>query len=222
MPAVALVVAYVLFIIIFAVGVCWLWPDFVDCTDPPQIRLVLHIILALETLAEVSFCCLDLVKPWMMILIVLCNGWGLLDAFLRFPIVHDLDSLFTLKQVLLVTLKLSGYALGFRNIGKHVGWFVLIVLCCVFLVPILWLTALPIGDVSSYHQKHNAVDVDIAVRLWRACSHAPERAAAAARCRSMGRQTLVLLVKACPCLKGPVLRCDPSLVRMLAPGGRAV
>mmetsp|Transcript_127445 Transcript_127445/g.318201 ORF Transcript_127445/g.318201 Transcript_127445/m.318201 type:complete len:223 (-) Transcript_127445:114-782(-) len=222
MPAVALVAAYVVFIILFAVGICWLWPDFVDCSDPPQIRWALHLILALLTLMEVSIWLSGVLKPWMILVILLCNGWGLWDAFLRFPIVHDLDSLFSLKQVCLVTLKLCGYALGFRNVGKYVGWFVLIVLCCVFLVPILWLTALPIGDVTSYHQKHDAVDMDIAVRLYRACCNPTDRAAAVARCRAKARSTLVVLVQACPCLKGPALRWDPSLARMVAQGGRAV
>lgn len=222
MPAAALVAAYVIFIILFAVGVCWLWPDFVDCSDPPQIRAALHVILAVLTLLEVGIWLFGALKPWMILVILLCNGWGLLDAFLRFPIVHDLDSLFSLKQVGLVTLKLCGYALGFRNVGKYVGWFVLVVLCCVFLVPILWMTALPIGDVNSYHQKHGAVDVDIAVRLYRACCNPTDRAAAGARCRAQVRWLLVLLVQACPFLKGPAVRWDPSLARVVTPGGRAV
>jgi len=210
-----LITAYIAFIIFFAVGVCWLWPDFVDYSDPPRIRAVLHWILAVETLVELSIWLGGVVKPWVLVVILVCNGWGLLDAFLRFPVVHDLDSLFSLKQVLLITVKLAGYALGFRNVAKYVGWFILLVLCCVFLLPILWLTALPIGDVTSYHQKHDVVDTDLAVRAWRACCSKPERAAHAARLRVSCKRAVVVLVGVCPCLRSAALRLDPSLARLL-------
>ena len=95
-----------------------------------------------------------------------------------------------------------GYLLGFRSLTKHLAWVVLILLLNagalepetagavglleVCTVPIVWLTALPIGDVNSYHQKHDVpsaelslergrgkrgekvprTDQDLALRLW--------------------------------------------------------
>lgn len=220
MTVVFLLVAYFIFILFFAVGACWFWPDFVDSNDPPQIRMALHTLLAVETALEVAIWASGMVRPWVLAVIFVANVWGMLDAFLRFPVVHDIDSLFGLKQVILITLKLIGYAIGFHNVGKYVGWFVLIILCCVFTVPILWLTALPIGDVTSYHQKHDRVDVDLAVRLWHVVRHKEERAMAAIRCKNVLRKMLVFVATGAPFLRSMILRWDPSLARALrkAPG----
>mmetsp|Transcript_71553 Transcript_71553/g.190308 ORF Transcript_71553/g.190308 Transcript_71553/m.190308 type:complete len:222 (-) Transcript_71553:118-783(-) len=215
MIAVGLLIAYCLFILVFAIGVCWLWPDFVDSTEPPRIRSVLHAILALQTVVELGVWSWGAVRPWVLAVVLLTNGWGMLDAFLRFPVVHGIDSLFGLKQVLLIIAKLTGYALGFRSVSRHVGWFVLLILVCVFTLPILWLTALPIGDLTSYHQKHDAVDVDVALRLWRVVSDPRDRAVAAAHGKLQCRRAVVALVHCLPFLKGPVLRLDPSLARTL-------
>mmetsp|Transcript_18216 Transcript_18216/g.53079 ORF Transcript_18216/g.53079 Transcript_18216/m.53079 type:complete len:222 (-) Transcript_18216:14-679(-) len=215
MIAVGIIIAYLVFILVFAIGVCWLWPDFVDNNEPPRIRFALHCILFIQTAAELSMWFGGALKPWMLALVIFANFWGMLDAFLRFPIVHDIDSLFGLKQVLVIALKLTGYALGFRNVGKHVGWFVLSILCCVFTVPILWLTALPIGDITSYHQKHDAVDVDIAVRLWRVLRNPHDRSAALVQAKVLCRRSAVALVRLCPGLRPAALRLDPSLARVL-------
>mmetsp|Transcript_58415 Transcript_58415/g.117000 ORF Transcript_58415/g.117000 Transcript_58415/m.117000 type:complete len:222 (-) Transcript_58415:121-786(-) len=216
MIAVALLVAYCVFILAFAIGVCWLWPDFVDSSDPPRVRTALHMILLAEMALEVGVWFWGAVRPWVLVVIIITNGWGMFDAFLRFPAVHSIDSLFGLKQVLLLVVKLTGYAMGFRNVSRHVGWFVLLILCCVFTIPILWLTALPIGDYSSSHQKHDAVDVDIAQRLWGAVSDPRERAVAVAHAKLLCRRAVVALVHWMPFLRGPVLRLDPSLSRALS------
>eukprot|EP00929_Paragymnodinium_shiwhaense_P081080 TRINITY_DN42355_c0_g1_i7.p1 TRINITY_DN42355_c0_g1~~TRINITY_DN42355_c0_g1_i7.p1 ORF type:complete len:195 (-),score=34.94 TRINITY_DN42355_c0_g1_i7:92-676(-) len=175
------------------------------------------VALAVQVTVEVGIWCCDAVKTWMMVIIILTNGWGMLDAFMRFPLVKDIDSLFGLKQIALLTMKLAAYALGFREIGKNVGWFVLAILCCVFTLPIVWLTALPIGDVQSYHQKHDVVDEDIAMRLWRIIAHpaSEDRAAARSFCRRVAIQTLVLLVRIAPPLRPAILKLDPSLGRVL-------
>jgi len=207
--------SYFIFIITFAVGVCWLWPDFVDAYDPPRIRAVLMVLLLIETLGEAILWVTDVIKPWMVLVIIICNGWGHLDAFLRYPIVHDIDSLFGLKQVFLITLKLAGYALGFRDVGKYVGWFVLTMLCTVFSLPILWLTALPIGDTSSYHRNHGVVDVDIVVRVWSFCRDPRERDATLTRWKVHLRKATVRIAQVCPCLKNLAVRWDPSMARML-------
>merc|ERR1719277_2982778 len=145
----------------------------------------------------------------------------MLDAFLRFPVVHDIDSLFGLKQIMLITIKLAAYALGFRNIGKHVGWFVLCILCCVFTLPILWLTALPIGDTASYHQKTDALDVDVAVQCWRVLTKPGERAEAKTRWQAMFKKGVVRMAEAMPFLRPVALRLDPNLNRVMQKG-RAV
>lgn len=210
-----MLISYVLLALVFAFGVLWLWPEFVEQREPPRTRTVLHFFLALETAIELSLWAGGVLKPWMLIVILVCNLWGMLDAFLRFPVVHDFDSLFGLKQSAMVVGKLIGYAVGFRNIGRRPGWFILSVICCVFLLPILWFIALPIGDVDSYHQKHDVVDVDLMVRLWQALFRRAERAAAVAHLRMLARKGLLLITKVVPWLRPLVIRKDPSFKQLL-------
>lgn len=44
----------------------------------------------------------DTYKPWIFTGILFMNIWGMLDAILRFPIVHDLDTFFSVKLVLII------------------------------------------------------------------------------------------------------------------------
>eukprot|EP00931_Biecheleriopsis_adriatica_P013303 TRINITY_DN114665_c0_g1_i1.p1 TRINITY_DN114665_c0_g1~~TRINITY_DN114665_c0_g1_i1.p1 ORF type:complete len:232 (-),score=27.94 TRINITY_DN114665_c0_g1_i1:56-724(-) len=213
--AVGLLVCYLVFILCFALGVCWLWPEFVDTRDPPSIRSWLYAMVLLLTIEELCAYANDVVSGRALIAILLCNVWGHLDAFLRFPVVHDLDSFFGLKQVCLLLLKLVGYIFGFRDIGRYVGWFVLALLVNVLTLPILWLTALPIGDVSSYHQKHDVVDMDVLMRIWRFVTVPSERTVAATRLKASARKGVVALVQVAPFLKPLAVRCDPALTRIL-------
>ena len=81
-------------------------------------------------------------KNWVIAVIVLNNVWGLLDAAMRYPVVYDLDTFFTLKQVVLVASKTVAYALGFVKIGKHTGWFLFSLFGLVWTAPLLYLMAL--------------------------------------------------------------------------------
>mmetsp|Transcript_45033 Transcript_45033/g.106975 ORF Transcript_45033/g.106975 Transcript_45033/m.106975 type:complete len:226 (-) Transcript_45033:110-787(-) len=220
MAAILLFGAYFLFILVFAIGVCWLWPDFVDSAtargDFKKIRRALQASLLLQVAAELSVWSSGQLWSWMLFVIVFTNFWGMFDAFLRYPIVHDIDSLFGLKQVLLITARVCCYALGFKSIAHNAGWFVLLLLVCIFSLPILWLTALPIGDHSSYHMKHDVVDVDIAVRIWSCACSPTERKELRTRMRVWSRSATVRLAQAAPALKPVIVSWDPSLARVLS------
>ena len=61
----------------------------------------------------------------------------------------------------------GGRAFQPRKLAQNLAWAVLALLINVCTLPIIWLTALPIGDINSYHQKHDVVDQDLAWRIWR-------------------------------------------------------
>ncbi|CAE7217779.1 unnamed protein product [Symbiodinium sp. CCMP2592] len=211
----ALLAAFAAFALLFTLGVCWLWPDYVDGSDPPKVRRILIVVVLVLTLEETLLCLGGAISFRSLVVIFICNIWGHLDASLRYPIVHDLDSFFALKQLFLVLLKTAGYLLGFRDITKNLGWVVLALLVNVCTVPIVWLTALPIGDVSSYHQKHDVLDQDLAARFWCTVTSSTERAAAMARWKATARRALADVARAVPLLKPAALRIDPALVRLL-------
>eukprot|EP00438_Fugacium_kawagutii_P021375 Skav232422 [mRNA] locus=scaffold189:92864:93226:- [translate_table: standard] len=113
----------------------------------------------------------------------------------------------------LMLLKIAGYLVGFKMLKQNLAWAVLVLLINVCTLPIVWLTALPIGDVNSYHQKHPHVkDQDLALRLWCLAAVPSERAAAAASLKTSIRKAPAT---AMPVLKPIVLRIDPAMVRIL-------
>eukprot|EP00927_Polykrikos_kofoidii_P077776 TRINITY_DN74689_c0_g1_i1.p1 TRINITY_DN74689_c0_g1~~TRINITY_DN74689_c0_g1_i1.p1 ORF type:complete len:222 (-),score=16.94 TRINITY_DN74689_c0_g1_i1:212-877(-) len=215
MHLIGISLAYLVFILVFAIGVCWLWPDFVDSSEPWRVRSLLYTLLFVQTVFEVGICYFGLVSKWLLLVLLLSNGWGMLDAFLRYPAVHEIDSLFGLKQVFLMLVKLVGYMVFFHDIVKNVGWFVLIILWCVFTLPIVWLTALPIGDYASYHQKHDSVDMDIVLRLWGVVRKPTDRESAMLFLRRTSRQGAVYFARRSPFLTSLLVRFDPSLARVL-------
>ena len=213
--AIAVLAAYGAYVTCFVLGVCRSWPQFVETNEPDKVRRSLFGLWVLLTLEEWLLYILGVVSLWSLIILLFCNVWGHLDAFLRFPIVHDLDSFFALKQLFLLLFKIGGYLLGFKMLRQNLAWAVLVLLLNVCTLPIIWLTALPIGDVTSYHQKHDVKDQDLALRLWRVVLVPTDRSAAMTSLKSSGRKMLAALANAMPWLKPWVLRIDPVMVRVL-------
>merc|ERR1712194_55995 len=104
--------------------------------------------------------------PWLYPILLLCDFNGMLDAILRYPVVHELDSFFCIKQLLLVGLKTLAHAIMWRNVSRTVVWFLgLLCLCCWFL-PLAYLMALPIGDTQSQIGSASDVrDKDIIIKV---------------------------------------------------------
>lgn len=208
--------AYGVYVVVFIFGVCWCWPDFVDSSEPEKVRRVLFLLVFLLTLEEYLLYIVGIVSIWSFVVALFCNIWGHVDAFLRYPIVKNLDSFFSLKQMFLMLVKIAGYLVGFKKLKQNLAWAVLVLLINVCTLPIIWLTALPIGDVNSYHQKHPHVkDQDLALSLWCLATVPSERQAAAASLKTSTRKLMAAAVTAVPLLKPIVLRIDPAMVRVL-------
>lgn len=213
--AIYVVAAYGTYVGLFTIGVCWLWPDYVDNTEARRVRRILIRLAMLLSLEEWVLYMADVISVWSFLALLFCNLWGHLDAFLRFPIVHDLDSLFALKQLFLLLLKVASYLLGYKKLAQNLAWAVLALLINVCTLPIIWLTALPIGDINSYHQKHDVVDQDLAWRIWRFARVSSDRALCVAHFKASCRRALATLAEQCPPLKPLVLRLDPQMQRVL-------
>jgi hypothetical protein len=213
---VLLIFAYLAFFLIFAFGICWWWPEYVDETDPPRVRRWLHTFLAIQVVMELWVYFVGFIKFWTILVVLFCNAWGMFDAFLRYPSCHDIDTLFGLKQVALVTLKLCVYALGFIDIGNRIGWFIFMILTFVFTLPIVWLTALPFGSIGMYNQKMDIVDEDLMYKIYKVLVVPSDRAAAIAYYKTMARHFAVQLTNVAPFLKPVVLKMDPALQKAIS------
>lgn len=146
---------------------------------PEQTRRLLLLVVLLLTLAE-SWCVwIGALRRWMPLPILLVNGWGYVDAVLRFPIVHELESFFVVKNLLLLAFKVVTLAFGFRQINKANN-----VCCLVFFmvtnllgIPALYLLALPLDDthIEQRMAAHDVNDVDLAESLFRCITNSQYR-----------------------------------------------
>jgi len=196
-------------------GILWGWTVFLETATPRQVRVSLYCTVALCTVVETGMWYAGMIKDWVLALVWLNNIWGLLDAALRFPIVYDVDTFFTLKQAVLVALKTVGYALGFIKLGKRTGWFLFALFVCVWTIPLLYLMALPIGDSVLQNAKTDSVDADITVRLYRLLMHPAERKEAMLRIRHYRHSVALWLATHVSFLRPLIMKSAPAVAQKL-------
>jgi len=160
-----LIFLFVLLLVVLIFSGLWAWTIYLDEAKPAGVRFILYLAFIFIGLIEYSIWHLDLTKPWLIIPVLICDIWGMYDAVARYPVVHDIDSFFTLKEVVLLAAKTLAYAMGFRNIGRMAGWFLLCLFTNVWFLPLLYLMALPIGDSQMQHAKTDVIDQDLVIRL---------------------------------------------------------
>mmetsp|Transcript_1109 Transcript_1109/g.2294 ORF Transcript_1109/g.2294 Transcript_1109/m.2294 type:complete len:219 (-) Transcript_1109:25-681(-) len=146
------------------------WSSYLARRPPPNVaRRVMLGALGAATAAELLLCWVGHLCWWMVPVILLANAWGPLDAVLRYPVVHDIDTVFTVKQVLILCAKLVSFAFGLDDLLSSIELLALLSAVNFVAMPILYLVALPL-DRSPEEQlqaSKGVDDVDVAVRLAR-------------------------------------------------------
>jgi hypothetical protein len=210
------VVGYGLFAALFLAGPCLAWPEFVEheTVCHTHIRRALLRALAVCTLIEAWLWLSGDLETWSFGLIFLVNCWGTLDAVLRFPVLHSFSSMFVWKQLALVMLKVMCYVCGFHDAVDRLALFVIALLGLVFTLPLLYITALPLGDTPQVHMKHDAIDQDLVMRVVSAF-HDPQ---SHAQIRAAKDKLTVGVAKAVPLLRQRVARTCPRLAGQLRQG----
>jgi hypothetical protein len=134
---------------------------------PETTRRALLLIITLLSVTELYHVWTGRMHVWMLWVILISNLWGFLDAVLRFPLVYDVGTFFTLKQCLLVTLKVVCLACGFEDLDYENLMWLLVVLVVNAFFPLLYTLALPIDDdpLDQRLAAHDVVDVDLAIRI---------------------------------------------------------
>jgi hypothetical protein len=122
--------------------------------------------------------------------------------------------MFVWKQLVLVMLKVICYVCGFHDAVDRLALFVIALLGLVFTVPLLYITALPMGDSSQLHMKHDAIDKDLFVKVMQAF-HDPH---AQAEICSIRDKLTVLTAKMVPLLRPSLIRTFPHLAPQLRQG----
>jgi len=210
------VVGYFVFAALFLAGPCLAWPEFVEHEHVchTHIRRALLRALAVCTLIEAWLWLSGDLETWSFALIFVVNCWGTLDAVLRFPVQHSFCSMFVWKQLALVMLKVMCYVCGFHDAVDRLALFVIALLGLVFTLPLLYITALPLGDTAQVHMKHDAIDRDLFVRLLQVF-HDPQ---SQAHIRATKDHMTVGVAKAVPFVRQRVLKTCPHLASHLRQG----
>jgi hypothetical protein len=133
---------------------------------PETTRLALFLVVAALSIVELHHVCTGRLRGWMAWAILVGNVWGFLDAALRFPTFHDVSTFFTLKQCLLLTVKVVCLLCGFGERSfENAMWFLVLFDVNVFF-PLLYVMALPDGGaVERRLAAHDVVNVDLALRV---------------------------------------------------------
>lgn len=134
---------------------------------PETTRLALFLIVATLSGVELHHVCMGRMCDWMGRVILVGNVWGFLDAVLRFPRIYNVNAFFTLKQCLLVALKVICLTYSFKDLNyENMVWLFALLLVNI-LFPLVYVMALPVEDdaVEQRLAAHDVVDVDLALRV---------------------------------------------------------
>lgn len=150
------------------VGVLGSWTAYLAAQPAPaQVRATMLGVVFAWTVCELALCRTGCLRPWMGPLVLLMNCWGPVDAALRYPAVHDIDSLFAVKQLTLLCGKLASLPFGFVNLLDNL-YLLASVSCVNFCVlPVLYVIALPFDQKPEDQRRiaKGVVDDDIAIRF---------------------------------------------------------
>jgi len=202
--------------------VVWLWASFLDVHEhnTRKVRSMMLAILAVATLCELGFWQCGLTHSWVLMVSLLVNLWGWLDALLRFPVVHDVNSVFAVKQCLLLVAKTLSYGFGIVGLRQHMGKFLLMVFLNIWGLPVLYLMALPLH--SGEQAAADACNVDLTVRMWRLSTCRSERQRFLRSCRHWLDRRLFEVSLHSPVAKIALCAAIPAYRRTFSKGCRSV
>jgi len=216
-------VGVVVLLFVLLATLVWAWGGFLDRHehDPARVRAAMFIILSLATVAELALCASGVTHSVVAWVSVIVNVWGGMDALLRFPAAHSLESFFSLKQFFLLVVKTFAYAFGMVTFRKNLATFLAVLLINIWGMPVLYSMALPM-DPAEQVVKDDSYDVDLAVRVWQLASCSYERRQCMVSCKGWWYQSLTLASESSSLARLAICAASPEHRRALKKLGRSV
>eukprot|EP00812_Abedinium_dasypus_P002424 NODE_1295_length_1182_cov_307.449867.p1 GENE.NODE_1295_length_1182_cov_307.449867~~NODE_1295_length_1182_cov_307.449867.p1 ORF type:complete len:245 (+),score=52.96 NODE_1295_length_1182_cov_307.449867:156-890(+) len=124
---------------------CWCF----SLTYEPTISSLRKVMVTLFCAMVAAEYCLyraRLLRGWAVPAVVVADLWGALDAIVRFPHAREVESIFGVKQSLLLVLKFCCCLFALRDHRKYFIYLFGYTVACVLTLPLLYLIALPIDD----------------------------------------------------------------------------
>lgn len=201
----------------------WAWGAYLDIHEhnPAKVRSTMLGVLGAVTACELGLSLYGLTRPWVFAVSLVVSIWGGVDALLRFPAAHDAESIFSIKQGLLLFAKTLSYAFGINGFRMHVGLFMLILLIDIWGLPVLFLMALPL-DPAEQVASDDRDDIDIAVKAWRLTTCQKERQRCLRTCKTWLHRRLFLASQRSPLAKMALCAASPTYRRAFTKDRRSV
>jgi len=202
----------------------WLWGIFLDKYehDPGRVRAAMFAILAVASIVETSLSLCSVTHWWVAVVALVVNVWGGVDALLRYPAAHQIESFFVLKQFALLVVKTFTFAVGMVHFKDSVVVMVAALPGHIWGLPLLYLMALPM-DPAEQVVKDDAYNVDLAVRVWKIAVCSSERRECIDSCRGWVFRRLCAASERSPLArKLAICAASPKYGRTLRRVGRSV
>jgi len=215
-------VAVTIIVVFILLGILvWAWGLFLDKYehDPGRVRAVMFLVLSVITATEIGFAMDGFILPWVAWVSVAVNLWGPLDALLRYPAAHELESFFAVKQFALLVGKTFAFAFGVISLKTNIIKFM--VELNIWGLPVIYLMALPL-DPAEQLLKDDSYDVDLAVRVWQLAMCSRERRVCIATCRTWWHKNLVAASECSQLARFAICAASPEYRRTFKAKGRCV
>lgn len=203
--------------------IIWSWGCFLDKYehDPGRVRATMFLVLVLSTCVDLGLASWGVTFSWVASVSLLVNCWGGLDALLRYPAAHDLESFFCVKQFFLLSLKTLVYVIGIVSFRQHISIFLAVLLVNIWGMPVLYLMALPM-DPAEQVIKDDTYDVDLAVRVWYLAVCKAERSLCIQTCRGWWYKRLAAASECSSLARLAICAASPEHRRIFKKMGRSV
>jgi len=184
-------VLVLLYLLLAWIAILWIWGRFLDMHEhnPDRVRAAMFAILAVATSLEFSLAAFGVMHWWVAVVSLIANLWGGVDALLRYPVSHQIDSFFVLKQFVLLVVKTLAFAVGMVTFRNSPAVMLAVLPGFVWGLPLLYLMALPM-DPAEQVSRDDATNVDIALRVWKFAVNPLERHSCITSCRGWWYRSL--------------------------------
>jgi len=150
------------------------WTTWVETYQPypEKLRRVLFVVVICMTAVEGLMIFTGRIKFWLTYVLVLVNGWGYLDAVMRFPVVHSIYSVFTIKNVILLAIKIISLPFAYWNIAESAfaaTSLLSLIMMNMLGIPTAYMVSLPFEhpEMDQRIAAHDVDDVDILQQGYR-------------------------------------------------------
>mmetsp|Transcript_124789 Transcript_124789/g.349560 ORF Transcript_124789/g.349560 Transcript_124789/m.349560 type:complete len:222 (+) Transcript_124789:88-753(+) len=200
----------------------WGWGCYLDRHEhnPDRVRCAMFLLLSAAVCLEFYLYISGAIRLFVLVVSVVANIWGGVDAILRYPVAHDVESFFAIKQFLLLVVNAFSFGFGMTAFRHNAPSFLAVLLLNICGLPVLYAMALPVDP--DQVAKDDSQDVDLVVRVWQLAVCPSQRRACLATCRGWWYRRLADASESSHLARMAICAASPQYRRVFRQTGRSV